>query len=258
MPIEMITPSDLLKVLRKIEDREAIETAHRVRGIFGQIFRYAIATGRATSDPSRDLRGALSPVKKQHLAAVTEPKLVGNLLKVIEGHRGSPIVKAALSLAPLVFVRPGELRQAEWKDIDLENAEWRFVVSKTETQHIVPLAAQPIAILKQIHPLTGSGRYVFPSARTFERPMSDNAILAALRSLGVPKEEMCGHGFRAMARTILDEALGFPPHLIEHHLAHSVKDALGRAYNRTKHLPERREMMQRWADYLDGLKRGET
>jgi integrase len=258
MPIESIAPPDLLKVLRKIEDREAIETAHRVRGLFGQIFRYAIATGRVTSDPSRDLRGALSPVKKQHLAAVTEPRLAADLLKMIDGHRGSPIVKAALSLAPLVFVRPGELRQAEWKDIDFENAEWRFIVSKTDTQHIVPLATQSIEILQGIHLITGSGRYVFPSARTFERPMSNNAILAALRSIGIPKEQMCGHGFRAMARTILDEVLKFPPHLIEHQLAHAVKDALGRAYNRTKHLPERKNMMQQWADYLDDLKRGES
>lgn len=255
LPIASIVPADLLKVLKKVEDRDAIETAHRVRGILGQVFRYAIATGRIASDTSRDLRGALSPVKKKHLAAVTEPKQVASLLRMIDSHRGSPIVVAALHLAPLVFVRPGELRKSEWKDIDFENAEWRFIVSKTDTQHIVPLATQSIKILKEIHLITGSGQYVFPSARTFERPMSDNAILAALRSLGIPKEQMCGHGFRAMARTILDEILAFPPHLIEHQLAHSVKDALGRAYNRTKHLAERKVMMQKWADYLETLKR---
>ena len=254
--VEAITPTDLLKILQKIEERDAFETAHRVRGVLGQVFRYAIATGRVSSDPSRGLRGALSPVKKKHLPAVTEPDEVASLLRIIDGHRGSPVVMAALHLAPLVFVRPGELRQAEWNDIDFESAEWRFVVSKTGIQHIVPLASQSIRILKELQPLTGEGRYVFPSARTADRPMSDNAILAAMRSLGIPKEQMCGHGFRAMARTILDEALEFPPHLIEHQLAHSVKDALGRAYNRTKHLPERKRMMQQWADYLDELKEG--
>lgn len=252
--VSEITPPELLEVLRRIEAREAFETAHRVKSNCGQIFRYAIATGRATSDPSRDLKGALRPVKAQHLAAVTDPKQVAELLRMMDGHKGSPIVTAALKLAPLVFVRPGELRQAEWKDIDFEAAEWRFIASKTKTQHIVPLANQAITVLKELYPLTGRSKYVFPSARTFDRPMSDNAILAALRSLGISKEEMCGHGFRAIARTILDEILGFRVEFIEHQLAHAVKDTHGRAYNRTKHLPERKEMMQRWADYLDKLK----
>lgn len=255
--IEDISPPDLLEALRKVEARGALETAHRIRGIFGKIFRYAIATGRISSDPSRDLRGALQPVRKQHLPAITEPDEVASLLQMIEAYKGAPIVSAALRLSPLIFVRPGELRQAEWDDIDLENAEWRYIVQKTKTQHIVPLATQAISILKDIYILTGRGRYVFPSARTFERPMSDNAILAALRSLGIPKEKMCGHGFRAMARTLLDEVLKIPPHLIEHQLAHTVKDPLGRAYNRTTHLDERKGMMQRWADYLDELKKGE-
>ena len=255
-PVEEITPPELLVVLRKIEDRDTIETAHRVRGLLGQIFRYAISTARVISDPARDLRGALQPVVKKHLAAITDPPRVAQLLNIIDGYKGSRIVSVALRLAPLVFVRPGELRQAEWKDIDFETAEWRFTAYKTYTPHIVPLSTQAIAIIKEIQPLTGRGRYVFPSARSFDRPMSNNAVLAALRSMGVPSEEMCGHGFRAMARTILDEVLGFRPDLIEHQLAHAVRDPLGRAYNRTKHLPERKEMMQKWANYLDELKKG--
>jgi integrase len=255
IPVDAITPPDLLKVLHRIEGREAYETAHRTRGNFGQIFRYAIATGRLSSDPSRDLRGALTQVKGDHLPAVTEPKEVAELLRSIDGYRGSPIVSTALKLAPLVFVRPGELRQAEWAHINMETGEWRFAVSKTKTDHIVPLSRQALEILYEIRPLTGGGRFVFPSARTNDRAMSDNAVLAALRSLGIPSDKMCGHGFRAMARTLLDEVLGFPPHLIEHQLAHAVRDALGRAYNRTQHLPERKKMMQAWADYLFELKK---
>lgn len=258
-PIDEVSPPELLELLRKIEARDALETAHRVRGIFGQIFRYGIATARLTSDPSRDLRGALKPVKKQHLAAITEPYRAAKLLMMLDGYDGSPIVKAALRLAPLVFVRPGELRQAEWNDIDLGSAEWRFVVSKTNTPHIVPLSRQAVGILQDIHNFTGvgGGQFVFPSARTRQRPMSNNAVLAALRSLGIQKDEMSGHGFRAMARTMLDEVLGVRQDLIEHQLAHTVRDPLGRAYNRTKHLPERKIMMQKWADYLDRLKSGE-
>ena len=255
-PVGSITPPDLISVLRRIEAREAFETAHRVRTNLGQIFRFAVATGRAASDPARDLRGALRPVKVEHLPAVTDPKRLGELLRMMDGYAGGPVVQAALRLAPLVFVRPGELRTAEWKDINFDSAEWRFTVSKTKTEHIVPLAAQSIRILQEIRLLTGSGRFVFPSPRTGDRPMSENAILAALRSLGIPKEEMCGHGFRATARTMLDEILGFPPHCIEHQLAHAVRDTLGRAYNRTKHLAERREMMQRWANFLDSLRGG--
>lgn len=254
-PINELTPPELLKVLRRIEAREANETAHRVRGNLGQIFRYAIATGRATHDPSRDLRGALKPVDKKHLAAVTDPELVAPLLRTMDGYKGSFIVSSALKFAPLVFVRPLELRTAKWEDIDLDGAEWRYFITKTKTDHIVPLATQAVEILREIFNLTGKSPYVFPSPRSFARPMSNNAILAAMRNLDIPKDEMCGHGFRAMARTILDEVLGFPPHIIEHQMAHNVKDALGRAYNRTKHLKERKEMMQKWADYLDELKR---
>lgn len=254
-PIIEISPPEILSLLRRIEDREAFETAHRVKSNIGQIFRYAIATARAESDPSRDLKGALRPVKPKHLAAVTDPKRFGSILRMMDSYVGGPIVQAALGLAPLVFARPGELRTAEWAGIDFDKGEWRYVASKTNTEHIVPLAKQSVDILKEIYPLTGDGRYIFPSPRTPARPMSENAILAALRSLGIPKEEMCGHGFRATARTLLDEELQIPPHLIEHQLAHTVKDSLGRAYNRTTHLADRKEMMQRWADYLDDIKR---
>lgn len=253
-PITEITAAQLLEVIRKIEQRGAIETAHRTLSICGQIFRYAIATARVERDVAADLRGALQPVKPKHLPAIVEPNEVGKLLRAIDGYQGTITVQCALRLAPLVFVRPGELRKARWADIDLEAAEWRFEVSKTKTQHIVPLATQSIKILEQLLPVTGKREYVFPSARSPRRPMSDNAILAALKNLGIPKEEMSGHGFRAMARTILDEVLGFRPDFIEHQLAHSVRDPLGRAYNRTSHLKERKEMMQSWANYLDGLK----
>jgi len=253
-PIFNVTAPELLAVIRKIENRDALETAHRALSNCGQVFRYAIATGRIERDPSADLRGALSPVKGQHFAAITEPKKVAELLRVIDGYKGSLIVSCALRLAPLVFVRPGELRAAEWADIDFKKAEWRYNVTKTKTLHIVPLSKQALVILQELHPLTGSGRFLFPSARGNERPMSDNAILAAMRRLGIDKNEMSGHGFRAMARTILDEVLGVRPDYIEHQLAHAVRDPNGRAYNRTAHLSERRKMMQQWADYLDKLK----
>ena len=255
-PIGNITVPELLSVIRRIESRGALETAHRALGNCSQIFRYAVATGRADRDPTGDLRGALPPSRGEHFAAVTDPKQVAEMLRVMDGYEGSLIVRCALQLAPLVFVRPGELRKAKWEDIDLETAEWRFMVTKTDTQHIVPLSQQAVEILQELKPLTGRGRYVFPGARSNGRPMSDNAILAAMRRMGIGKEEMSGHGFRAMARTILDEVLGFRPDFIEHQLAHAVRDPNGRAYNRTAHLPERRKMMQDWADYLDKLKAG--
>jgi integrase len=174
----------------------------------------------------------------------------------MDGYEGTLAVSCALRLAPLVFVRPGELRQAEWADIDLDQAEWSYLVTKTDTRHVVPLSSQAVAILQELQPVTGRGRYVFPSARSATRPMSENAVLAAMRRMGIRKEEMSGHGFRAMARTILDEVLGFRPDFIEHQLAHAVRDPNGRAYNRTAHLSERRKMMQEWADYLDKLKAG--
>lgn len=256
-PISEITPQELLATVRRIEARGAVETAHRALRACGQVFRYAVATGRAERNPSSDLRGAIPPAKGGHMAATTEPQRLAQILRALDGYEGTLVVRCALRLAPLLFVRPGELRKAEWADFDLEAAEWRYLVSKTKTPHIVPLCCQALEILRELQPLTGRGRYVFPSARSASRPMCDNAILAAMRRMGIPKEEMSGHGFRAVARTILDEVLGVRPDFIEHQLAHAVRDPNGRAYNRTAHLTERRKMMQQWADYLDKLKRGE-
>jgi integrase len=255
-PIFDVTAPELLSVVRRIEERGALETAHRALSNCGQIFRYGIATGRCERDPASDLRGALPPVKGTHFAATTDPEQLAKILRAMDGYEGMLTVRCALCLAPLVFVRPGELRMAEWKDIDLEAAEWRYIVTKTKTPHIVPLSRQALEILRELQPLTGKGRFVFPGARTNKRPMSDNAILAAMRRMGIGKEEMSGHGFRAVARTILDKVLGVRPDFIEHQLAHAVRDPNGRAYNRTAHLPERRKMMQQWADYLDKLKAG--
>lgn len=256
-PVKDITPPELLAVIRRIE-RRALERAHRALGSCGQVFRYAIATGRAERSPAADLKGALPPFKGKHLAAPTEPKTLAPLLRVMYSYEGTPQVRAALRLAPLVFVRPGELRKAKWADVDLEAGEWRYISSKTKQPHIVPLATQAVAILKELQPITGRSEFVFPSARSSKRPMSDNAVLSALRRSDIAKEELTGHGLRATARTILDEVLGFRPDIIEHQLAHMVKDPNGRAYNRTSFLPERREMMQRWADYLDKLRMGEV
>jgi integrase len=255
-PITEIKPVDVLKAVKKIQERGARDTAHRMLGECGRVFRFAVASQRCERDVTADLRGALEPVEGTHFAAVTEPKAAGALLRAIYDYSGSPQVCAALKIAPQVFVRPGELRSMEWEHINIETAEWRYLVTKTKTEHIVPLSTQVVAELTALQTLTGHGRYVFPSQRAGGRPMSDNAILAAFRRMGIAKDEMSGHGFRAMARTILDEVLGVRPDLIEHQLAHSVKDANGRAYNRTSHLPERRKMMQQWADYLDGLRAG--
>jgi integrase len=255
-PIAEITAPELLAVLHRIESRGVQETAKRALVGCGQVFRYAIATGRAERDLSSDLRGALSPVKSEHFAATTDPKKLAGILRAMYGYEGTIPVRCAMRLMPLVFVRPGELRRAEWAQIDLDAGEWRFIVTKTNTPHIVPLSRQAVEILRELYPLTGHGRFVFPSARSNERPMSDNAILAAMRTMGIAKEDMTGHGFRAVARTILDEVLGVRPDYIEHQLAHAVRDPNGRAYNRTAFLPERREMMQRWSDYLDELKAG--
>jgi len=257
-PITDLKAPELLAALRRIEARNAIETAHRALQVCGQVFRYAIATGRTERDITPDLRGSLKTVTSGHFSAITEPKQAAELLRAIDGYSGSFIVKSALQLAPLVFVRPGELRQAEWEHIDFEAKEWRYLVTKTQTSHIVPLSSQAVNILQELKPLTGNGRYIFPSARTpnGSRPMSDMALLAALRRMGISKDEMTVHGFRALARTVLDEVLGFRPDFIEHQLAHAVRDPNGRAYNRTAHLPERHKMMQVWSTYLDGLKNG--
>ncbi|HEY8160112.1 MAG TPA: integrase arm-type DNA-binding domain-containing protein [Methylobacter sp.] len=257
-PITDILPKDILACLRRVEDRGTIETAHRTLQICGQVFRYAVATGRADRDITPDLRGALPPAKGEHFASITEPKQVAELLRAIDSYQGSLSAVCALKLAPLVFVRPGELRAAEWQHIDLDAKEWRYFVSKTEVQHIVPLSTQAVAILEELQPLTGHGRFVFSSERTprGDRCMSENTLNAALKRLGYGKDVMTAHCFRAMARTILDEVLGVRVDFIEHQLAHAVKDPNGRAYNRTAHLPERHKMMQQWADYLDGLKNG--
>lgn len=255
-PIVDIKAPELLATLRRMEERGVLESAHRTRTICGQVFRYAIATGRAERDIAADLRGALASPKKKHLPAITEPKRVAELLRAIDSLEGSFIVKCALRLAPLVFVRPGELRQAEWAEIDLDKGEWNIPAErmKMKQPHLVPLSIQAVGILRELQPLTGSGRYVFPGARSRAKPMSDMALSAALRRLGYEQGEMTPHGFRAMARTILDEVLQVRPDFIEHQLAHAVRDANGRAYNRTRHLAERKKMMQEWSDYLDELK----
>ena len=257
-PIADVTAKDLLATVNRIVDRGAVESAHRVLQNCGQVLRYAIATGRAERNPVADLRGALPPVKQTHLAAIIEPGAIGGLLRAMDAYNGSLVTKCALRLAPLVFVRPGELRQAEWAEFDLDGAQWNIPAEKMKMRepHLVPLSPQAVAILRELHALTGRGRYVFPSARSPQRPMSNNAVLSALRRMGYATDEMSGHGFRAMARTVLDEVLHFRPDYIEHQLAHAVKDPNGRAYNRTAHLAERRKMMAGWADYLDTLKVG--
>lgn len=255
LPVRSVTAPILLKALRKIEARGAVETAHRARAAAGMVFRYAIATGRAENNPALSLAGALTSTKTKHFSSLTEPDEVAKLLKAIYGYQGSPIVSAALKLSALLFVRPGELRAARWDDIDLDAAEWRYVTSKTQTQHIVPLAGQVVELLEDVRPYARKSQYVFPSVRSIQKPISENTINAALRNLGFDGTMMTAHGFRAMARTLLDEVLGFRPDFIEHQLAHAVRDPLGRAYNRTTHLEERKKMMQAWANYLDELRR---
>lgn len=258
LPITDITAPILLAALRKLEQRGVVETAHRARAHAGRIFRYAIATGRAERNPAQDLAGALEQPRTKHFASLTEPSEIATLLRALWGYEGSPVTRAALKLAPMLFVRPGELRAARWVDIDLGAAEWRYVASKTNTPHIVPLSTQAVSVLRDLEPLRRGSEFVFPGVRSPLKPMSENTINAALRYLGFDSKTIVGHGFRAMARTVLDEVLGFRPDYIEHQLAHAVRDPLGRAYNRATHLPERRKMMQAWADYLDGLRAGEV
>ena len=257
-PIGEITPPELLAALRRTESRGIVETAHRAKQVAGQVFRYAVATGRAERDPTPDLKGALATPKEKHLAAITDPKEAGDLLRAIDGYRGTPAVTAALKLSPLLFCRPGELRQMEWAEINWDESRWELPAEKMKMRlpHIVPLCRQALEILRELEPITGRGRYVFPSARGASRPLSENGVRTALRALGYTNEQMTPHGFRAMARTILDEVLGYRVEWIEHQLAHAVKDANGRAYNRTSHLKDREKMMQGWADYLDALKAG--
>ncbi len=253
-PLAEIRAPELLAVLRRIEDRGALEMTKRVLNLLGEVFRYGIQTGRIEVDPSRALGGAIKTRRVRHMAALTDPAEVAALLRATAAYRGSFPVQIGLRLAPLLFVRPGELRAARWEDVDLTKALWSFTASKTGYAHIVPLAHQAIALFHELLPLTGHGELVFPSARSNARPMSENTLRAALIACGYDGTRHTVHGFRATARTLLDEELGFAPHLIEHQLGHRVKDALGRAYNRTKHLPARREMMQRWADYLEDLR----
>ena len=255
-PIADISAPEVLAVLRRIESRGTLDTAHRAKGNCSQVFRYAIATGKALRDPCPDLRGALPPAKENNFPSITDPLKVAELLRAMDAFKGTFVVQSALVLAPLLFVRPGELRRAEWSGFDFDKAEWRHFVTKTKTEHSVPLASQALAILRELHALTGHGRYVFPG-RDPQKAMSEAAINAALRRMGYDtKTEITGHGFRAMARTILHEELDIKPEVIEHQLAHKVPDALGTAYNRTKFLKERKAMMQEWADYLDKLKAG--
>ena len=249
-----ISSLDVLAVCRIFEDQNKRETAKRIKVKCGQVFRYAIATGRATYEPTQALKGALQPVITNHQAAITDPSEVARLMQDIHGYEGHYITIFALKLAPLVFVRPSELRTAKWTDIDLNAKEWRYHVHKTKTEHIVPLSSQAVKLLTDLKSISSNSPYVFPSIRTNQRAMSENTINAALRRLGYTSEQMCGHGFRAMARTILDEVLDYPIEVIEMQLAHAVKDANGRAYNRTKYIKQRHDMMQHWSDYLDGLR----
>ncbi|MHB1870216.1 MAG: tyrosine-type recombinase/integrase [Steroidobacteraceae bacterium] len=258
-PIAELEAPEILKALQKIEAKGHNETANRVKQRVGQVFRFAVATGRAKHDPTSALRGALKAPDVTNRAALTNPADVGKLLRAIDGYVGQPATHAALKLAPLTFVRPGELRGAEWREFDLDGdaPQWRIPGERMKMgdAHIVPLAKQAVAILREIQPLTGRGKYLFPSLRAADRPMSNNTVNAALRRLGYGTDEMTGHGFRAMASTLLNEQ-GFPPDVIELQLAHAERNKVRAAYNRAQRLPERRKMMQAWADYLDGLKAG--
>jgi integrase len=258
-PIEELAAQDLLAVIHRIEGRGAVDVAKRMHNICGRIFRYAVGHGRATRDPSRDIemKDILPPSDVKHHASVTDPKAAAELLRAIDGFTGAFTTRCALRLAPLVFVRPGELRHAEWSEFDFVKAEWRIPASKMKMkeQHIVPLSRKAIEILLEIQAVSGSGRYLFPGERTAERPMSENTINAALRRMGYTKDEMTGHGFRSMASTLLHEN-GYPHAVIERQLAHGERNKVSAAYNYAEYLPERRAMMQAWADYLDRLKSG--
>jgi integrase len=254
IPVRNLKSPDFLEVLRRMEDQGHLYTAKRANIVCGMIMRFAVATGLADFDPLPSLRGSMKAYKGKHLAAMTDPRDVGRLLRAIWSYPGSFVVASALKIAPYVFVRPGELQHARWADIDFEACEWRYTAPKTDTPHIVPLVPQVMDILKELHILTGRGEYVFPAGWRKNKPMGKTTLLAALRGMGIGQEEMTPHGFRAMARTLLDEVLGERYDLIEQQLGHMVRDPNGRAYNRTVHLAERKRMMSRWADYLDGLR----
>lgn len=253
-PVRDLKAPEFLDMFRRLEARGSLSTVKRAAIVCGMVMRFAVATGHADIDPLPSLRGSLKTHKVKHFAAMTDPKQVGRLLRMINSYPGSFVVASALKIAPYVFVRPGELRRARWPDIDFESCEWRYTAEKTDTPHIVPLAPQVMAILKKLHSVTGHEEWVFPNYRWMSQPMSRNAIHSALRSMGIGPEEMTAHGFRAMARTLLDEVLGKRYDFIEQQLAHMVRDPNGRAYNRTVHLAERKRMMERWADYLDSLR----
>lgn len=256
-PIADLKPKEILDTARRIESRGAVDTAKRAIQLCGQVFQQAVIDEKVMSDPTRDIRRAIKPLKDKHFASLTDPKEVAELLRAIDAFKGSFVVMSAIRLAPLVFVRPVELRKAKWRDIDLKSKEWRYLVTKTNTDHLVPLSTQAIEILKELHPLTGSAEYVFQVGNDPKKPMSDGTINAALKRMGYDTQtQITGHGFRAMARTILHERLNIDPHIIEHQLAHAVPDNLGGAYNRTKFIEQRKAMMQQWADYLDELKAG--
>jgi integrase len=256
-PTASIEAPELLDVLKRIEARGTHETAHRTKAICGRVFRYAIATGRAKHDVTADLKGALTAVTVESFPAITEPARVGELLRAIDGYVGQRVVAAALKLLPLVFTRPGELRGVEWSEIDLDRAEWRIPAErmKMRREHLVPLSTQAVSILRELHPITGGGRYVFPGLLSPAKPISDNTLNAALRRLGYTTDDVTAHGFRTTASTLLNEQ-GWHPDLIELQLAHMEQNESRAAYNRSLRIEERRRMMQAWADYLDGLRAG--
>jgi integrase len=264
-PVADITAPELLDVLRKIEARGVIETAHRAHETCSQVFRYAVGAGKAASDPARDLKGLLRKPQAKHFPAIVKPERLAELLRACDGYTGTTVVRAALRLAPMLLLRPGELRHAEWAEIDLDAAEWTVPAARMKREragklhgapHLVPLPSQAVDALRELHGLTGEGKMVFRGERHHERPMSENTVNAALRAMGFPADEVTGHGFRATARTMLAERLNVAESVIEAQLAHSVKDSLGRAYNRTEFVEQRRNMMQAWADYLDRLRTG--
>lgn len=260
-PIADITPPELLEVLRVVEQSAGIESARRARQHVARIYKFAIASGLATFNPASGLEEALSTKPApNHFAAITDPKRFGELLRAVDGYQGQPQVRASLRLIPLLLVRPGELRNMRWADVDLDRAEWTFWKSKRKATekaelHTVPLPHHAVEILREMEPWSRHRELVFPGVRSPTRPLSDNTLNAALRRLGFDKTEATAHGFRATARTLLDELLRFPPDWIEHQLAHAVRDVNGRSYNRTQHLEGRREMLQEWADYCDGLRK---
>ncbi|WP_447897132.1 tyrosine-type recombinase/integrase [Stenotrophomonas sepilia] len=255
--IEDISTAEVLSVLRRLEAQDKIESTQRLRQICGQVFRYAVATGRLDRDPTAALRGALKTAKNRHYASITDPSKIGELLRAIDGYTGQLTTLCALRFAPLVFARPGELRKAEWSEIDFDAGQWCIPAEKMKmgVAHIVPLSKQALAVLRELHPVTSKSRYIFPSVRSLRDPMSENTVNAALRRLGYGTDDMTGHGFRSMASTLLHE-MGWTSDAIERQLAHAERNPIKAAYNRAEHLPERRRMMQAWADYLDKLKTG--